>query len=239
MDPKTVVLVNMNKQTERKDPYEKKIDVNQEDLILNVNYDAIDPKPNVPNFEKQLPRKEIEIKEQDEIEVNPNYEVIKPTGPKISFPKEKKGTELKKDDPNDGKITTEQVIDMEKALASIKAKTPAVDFKSYAKRDNVKEEDKKKLIAQKLKEDQEKLKKNIKLNELEEEKGEVFQKYEGSPKLNKDKDNTINNKKPPKKPKDKITKPEEKKDDKFADIKLTKSEIAPWGKEKAENEDVE
>jgi len=183
VEPRTITLVDMTKQTERKDPYAVKVDENKEELILNPKFEAIEPRvKGIPLLSKITGREDLNppVEEKEELILNPTDKLIK-NDHSHAITMNSKTQRFKsppKEDINDGRITTEQRIDYNKALDAIKPNKIEIDFNRYDKRDHEKEAAKKKALERALKLQKEKEEKNRQLAAIEEEKEGAFQKYQ-------------------------------------------------------------
>jgi len=181
--PKTVTLVDMSKQLDRTE--EKKATDYEEELILNVNYNQLDPKvKGIPDLSKLTSRQDLEAvrdENKEELIITPSYNLVREgtIGVIKMDSKTKRFQDEPENDLNDGRVTTEQLIDYNKTLNAVKPDTNVVDFNRYAERDLVKEQQQKKLAE---------LNKKLRKGELAIIEEENFEKYPGEEKENQTKD---------------------------------------------------
>ena len=131
----------MDKQPERKTIFDKELNEYKEEIILDINYQAIDPKiKGIPDLNKNVPREESNIIKpysEEEVILEPNFDVIKPNRIGIAVRMDKgeiRFIESSNEMTYVGAATTEQIIDYNKALDAIKPDPKVIDFKRYAPR---------------------------------------------------------------------------------------------------------
>lgn len=212
------MLVNMAKESDRKGAFDAKEPESHEELLLDYKRDAIEPKiKGIPDFNKMIARddrEEIKIPEQ-EVELNPKYDLVRKntSGTAVNIERMAKRFSAKpEEDVNDGRITTEQRIDMNKALDSIKPDKPIIDFKRFAPRENPE-------LTQEIEKRREEARKKSPQGPKE-----IREELENNPNKNK----RIYFRKPSKEPETKAQDAEEK---------PQPDPLGPWG-ENAENPDV-
>ena len=183
--PRTITYVDLSKQPERINPFEKKVDENQEELLLDVNYKHIDPRvKGVPDIAKLTSREDLEAKRNENAEelllnpipgMDPETGLMKPdTKHTMTMgTKTKRFAELEKENPNDGRTTTADTIDYNKALDATKPNREVVNFDRYADRDSTKETQAEKSVKKQLRD----LNKKIKKADLPVIEEEAFEKY--------------------------------------------------------------
>lgn len=188
--PRPITYVDLSKQQERKNPFDKKVDENQEELLLEVNYNPVEPRvKGIPDIKKLTSREDLEAKRnenEDHLVLNPIPGMDPETGlmkPDTKHTmtmdsKTKRFTELEKENPNDGRTTTSQTIDYNKALDAIRPNRDVVNFDRYADRETSKESRDEKSVKKQLKELNTKIKK-ADLPVIEEEAFEKYPKEEG------------------------------------------------------------
>ena len=136
------MFVNMAKDSERPDIFAGKANENNEELLLDLKRDAIEPKvKGVLDFKKITAREDLEEKKvyDQEVVLEPKYDLVRKNtgGTAVNIERvAKRFPETVNEDINDGRYTTEQRIDMNKALDSIKPERNVADFKRFAPREN-------------------------------------------------------------------------------------------------------
>mmetsp|Transcript_13839 Transcript_13839/g.11809 ORF Transcript_13839/g.11809 Transcript_13839/m.11809 type:complete len:114 (-) Transcript_13839:435-776(-) len=113
----------MKRQTERNDPLEKQRNEEADILLLDPDARKVIEPPikGMVELKKQVTREDLEKPqpERDEILITPNDKLTKPDNSHaVSMnSKTKRFEEKPKDDPNDGRFTTDQRIDYDKAYS--------------------------------------------------------------------------------------------------------------------------
>lgn len=122
--------------------FDRKVDENAEELVLDLNRGAVEPRiKGVLDLKKMTTREDTIDKKptgDEEVEINPNYDVVrKRIGNAVNMEREAKRFADKPDENiRDGVFNTELRIDAMKALEATKPEKNTTDFRRFAPREN-------------------------------------------------------------------------------------------------------